>query len=151
MRAWLAMLRVLESKVIAAHLASMSFRRSETLAKTRKPHKSTLLFPSSRNVRKPISASTGRSGAKAPGPVAIIAQTIRLRDHRKTNDPRNQTQPYLRIASADLGREARDGESCPRTDRDHHCEERRRRRRRLSKSSRTHQAVARGTPKAAET
>ena len=35
MRAWLAILRVLESKVIAAHLASMSFRRSETLAKTR--------------------------------------------------------------------------------------------------------------------
>src|SRR2546429_365870 len=87
---------------------------------------------------------------KAPGPVAVIAQTIRLRDHRKTNDPRNQTQPYLRIASADLGREARDGESCPGTDRDHHCEERRRRRHRLSKSSRTHQAVARETPKAAE-
>lgn len=24
---------------------------------------------------------------KAPGPVAVIAQTIRLRDHRKTHDP----------------------------------------------------------------
>jgi hypothetical protein len=35
--------------------------------------------------------------------MAVVAQTVRLPDNRKTHDPGDQAQPRLRIVAADLG------------------------------------------------
>ena len=40
---------------------------------------------------------------QAPQSMAVVAQTLRLCDDRKTHDPGDQAQPHLRIDTAGLG------------------------------------------------
>jgi len=93
-------------------------QEKETLA-TQKPRRQ-VLFPSSRNARNIHPRALVESGAKKHRARASSLQTIRLRDHRKTNDPRNQPSTATECFD-DLGREARDRKSGPRRIADHHC------------------------------
>ena len=84
---------------------------------------------------------------ETPRPVAVLAQALRLPDDRPPDDRRDQAEPHLRSARADLDREARNREPGPRPDRNDHREERRRRRQGFPQSGRAHQAAAREAAK----
>lgn len=73
-----------------------------------------------------------------------------LSDDRPNHDPRDQTEPHLRIVGADLADEAGDREPRPRAHRNHHREERRHQRQGFPEPGRTDKTTAGEAAEAAQ-